>query len=413
MRILIVSAGIPFPPIGGGRMRTYQLAKALAARHDVVLAAFSFEGEQYADPDFPVELVTVPWVAPELYEQLEGWDPESAVEAYRRLQFEHEEPWFVSFYESQAMHDAIAAIDRCDVVLFEGTDMARFASALRGAGVPLAEATRTAAVNPAMVLDLMDVHSLIATRGDSDGDRPSDVERTVAFERRAAHACDACLAVSDEEAEAARRLLGVETVEVVENGVDTSYFTPSAGTEPEPGNILLTGTMSYGPNIEGAIWFADEILPTIKAHRPDAVFHIVGANPRPEILALASEDVVVHGTVPDVRPHLQLAEVVVVPLLSGGGTRLKILEAAAAGRPIVSTSLGAEGLDFTPERDLIEEDGAEDLARAVLELMDSPAKASELGVSARAASLRYDWSVSTERLLRVVERLAPEGTPAS
>ena len=399
MKVLIVSAGIPFPPIGGGRMRTYQLSKALAAHHDVVLAAFSFEGERYADPDFPVELVTVPWVAPELYEQLEGWDPEGAVEAYRRLQFEHEEPWFVSFYESQAMHEAIAAIDRCDVVLFEGTDMARFASAIPP--------------NSAKVLDLMDVHSLIALRGKTDGNRPSDVERTIAFERKAAHACDACLAVSNEEADAARRLLDVRTVEVVENGVDTSYFTPSAGPEYEPGNILLTGTMSYGPNIEGATWFANEILPAVKERRPEAVFHIVGANPRPEVLALAREDVVVHGTVPDVRPHLHRAEIVVVPLLSGGGTRLKILEAAAAGRPIVSTSLGAEGLDFAPGRDLIEADGTDDLARAVLDLMGSPTKAAELGVNARAASLRYDWSVSSERLLRIVERLAPEGTPAS
>src|SRR5262249_34722231 len=128
------------------------------------------------------------------------------------------------------------------------------------------------------------------------------------------------------------------------------------------GQLLFTGSMNYWPNQEAVQYFTKDVLPLIRQAIPATTFHVVGTSPSDEVRRLACEHVVVHGAVPDMRPYFRDAELVVVPLLSGGGTRLKILEAAASGKAIVSTSLGAEGLEFCPGRDLIIGDSPAELA---------------------------------------------------
>jgi len=135
----------------------------------------------------------------------------------------------------------------------------------------------------------------------------------------------------------------------------------------------------------------------------------VGASPGKEVKRLACEHVVVHGTVPDMRPYYRDAAIVVVPLLHGGGTRLKILEAGACGKAIVSTSVGAEGLDFCPGRDLVLADSAEDFAEAVIRLRGDEGQRAHLGRSARQASLKYDWTGLGTRLSRILEDYFPPG----
>src|SRR5262249_12748876 len=129
----------------------------------------------------------------------------------------------------------------------------------------------------------------------------AELDRTIRFERRAAEQCDVCLAVSEEEAGAARTLLGVDHLEVVPNGVETSYFTPS-DEEIEHGSLLFTGAMSYRPNREAVVKFVVDVLPLILRELPHVVLHVVGFDPPPEISLLASPQVVVHGSVPDTRP---------------------------------------------------------------------------------------------------------------
>ena len=215
------------------------------------------------------------------------------------------------------------------------------------------------------------------------------------------------MAVSAEEAAAARSLLGATQVHMVPNGVDTSYFAPASGRR-DPGKVLFTGRMSYSPNAEAAVQFAKRVLPLVLREVPHARFHVVGDAPSVEVEALG-ETVAIHGRVGDIRMHQRTAEVVVVPVRSGGGTRLKLLEAAACGNAVVTTPLGVEGLTFEPGRDLLVAETDVDFAAAVVDLLRDPDRRAALGVRARAAACRYEWKGIGEAFLQVIEAIARHG----
>ena len=399
MRVLVVAGYIPFPPVGGGNTRVYHLLRALAGRHELSLVAFSW-GEPGVPPPFPVRVIDVPWEMSPLYQQMMyGGDAHSAA-ALHALTYETEEPFFASFYQSAAMEERLQGIGRgSDLILIEGSYMARYLDVLP-ADVP-------------KVVDLLDLHTLMARRefesatAEERAGALGEAERTLRYERRVASRCAACLAVSEDEAAAARVLLQVKNVWVVPNGVDTRFFSPSE-EPPEAGYLLFTGMMDYAPNVDAACYFSQEILPLIRRELPQATLHIVGVNPDPAVQELASESVVVHGAVPDMRPFFRAAEVVVVPLRRGGGTRLKILEAAASGRAIVTTSLGAEGLGFRDRTELLIADSAPAFAQAVVNLIQEEARRQQLERAARAAAGPYNWDSISSRFRGMIEALRPE-----
>jgi sugar transferase (PEP-CTERM/EpsH1 system associated) len=397
MRILVLAPELPFPPVSGGQLRTYHLLLSLAARHEITLVAFVW-GADPLPASAPVRVVGVPWDWPELYKEMRSGEGTAWRRAFDRLSGEATEPWFVSCYESPAMDAALRDLpgEAYDLVLIEHTMMARFIPSLPS-GVP-------------KILDLIDVHSQIERRAveeapecEREGQR-READRTLRFERDAASRCDLCLAVSDIEAAAASSLLQAKNVRVLPNGVDTEFFTPSGNGTVE-GYLLFTGFMNYWPNIEAVRFFCSDALPLIAHHSPRMTFHVVGSNPTDDVFALASERVIVHGSVPDTRPFFRDAQTVVVPLLHGGGTRLKILEAAACGKPVVTTSLGVEGLDFRPGEDLLVADTAAGFAESVLSLGADQGLRGRLGESARSVSLGYDWRIIGERLAWIVDEL--------
>lgn len=400
MRVLIVAGYIPFPPIGGGNTRTYHLLQALAGRHELTLVALSW-GESRETPPFPVRVIDVPWEMPPLYQQMQFGEDALSATALRALAYETEEPFYASFYQSAALEELLREIsqDGFDVILIEGSYMARYLDALP-TDIPT-------------VVDLPDLHTLMARReaeSATGADRAGaewELERTIRYERRMAARCAACLTVSEDEAAAARRLLGVEHAQVAPNGVDTRFFMPS-GDPPIPGYILFTGRMDYSPNVDAACYFGNEILPLIRQQLPQAKFHIVGLDPEAAVQELASDSVIVHGSVPDIRPFFRAAEVVVVPLRTGGGTRLKILEAAASGKAIVSTSLGAEGLAFRDGVELLVADSSLAFAQAVVSLIQEGARRRQLELRARTASETYDWERIGSRFCRMIEVLRQE-----
>jgi glycosyltransferase involved in cell wall biosynthesis len=397
MRILVIAPDLPFPPVGGGQLRTYHLLKTLAERHEITLAGFVW-GRDLPLADFPVRLVGVPWEWPELYKQMKSGEGLAWLRAFDTLSDEASDPWFVSCYESAAMTAALRRLgsEGFDLVLIEHSMMARFIPALPDR-VP-------------KILDLIDVHSHIARRAVEDAPEPEiegrrrEAARTLRFETDAAHRCDLCLAVSEREAAAARKLLGVDGIQVIPNGVDTVFFTPSADDTLE-GYLLFTGLMNYSPNVEAVQFFCSETLPMIVRRSPHTTFHIVGSNPTEEVYGLGSGGVVIHGSVPDTRPYFREAETVVVPLLRGGGTRLKILEAAACGKPVVTTSLGVEGLHFRPGDDLLVADNATEFAESVLSLSADEDLRRRLGRNARSVAVGYDWRIIGDRLGRIVDGL--------
>jgi glycosyltransferase involved in cell wall biosynthesis len=194
-----------------------------------------------------------------------------------------------------------------------------------------------------------------------------------------------------------RRLLGqvpgVRTA-VIPNGADVEYYQPSP-TDPSPDGrtIVFFGLLSTIPNIDGVVHFVQEIWPRIAEAHPEARCEIIGGQPPPSLLALAGPRIELTGFVSDLRPHLAAAAAVVVPLRLGGGTRLKILEAMAMGKAIVSTTLGAEGIEAVPGRDLLVEDEPAAFADAVSRLFAEPSLAARIGKSARRLAVeRYAWS---------------------
>jgi glycosyltransferase involved in cell wall biosynthesis len=160
--------------------------------------------------------------------------------------------------------------------------------------------------------------------------------------------------------------------------------------------------------VDAVEYFCREIWPAVLAKVPDAIFRIVGRAPQPRVLRLASSSVQVTGTVPSVIDDLKQAAVLVVPLRIGGGTRLKIFEAMAAGRAVVSTTVGAEGLDVTNGRDVILADAATDFAAAVVELLQQPSRRAQLERAAADTAARHDWPVIAERFEAVLRQAAAE-----
>jgi protein-tyrosine-phosphatase/glycosyltransferase involved in cell wall biosynthesis len=202
------------------------------------------------------------------------------------------------------------------------------------------------------------------------------------------------LTVAVSEADAAILAAGAPgaTVHAVPTGVDASYFTPD-GTAPAGPSLVFTGSMDWYPNEDAVLHFLKSILPRVRDQVPGASFSVVGRNPTARLRAAAeAAGARVTGTVPDVRPYLAEAAVYVVPLRIGGGTRLKIFEALAAGKAVVSTGIGAEGLPLVPGRHFLRADDEEDFARAVVSLLRDPGQRGRLGAEGRRlVEERFGW----------------------
>ena len=216
------------------------------------------------------------------------------------------------------------------------------------------------------------------------------------------------VAVSTLEAEEVRAL-GATRVELIPTGVDTDALRPAPETPPPPPRLLFTGTMSYPPNHQGIRWFADEVWPRVRSALPDARLDVVGKDPPEAVRALDGRDgVTVHGFVPSMAPFFAAAHAVVVPILTGAGIRVKIVEAMSAGRALVSTSLGWEGLaHLEPGRHLLVADEPAAFADAALRLLGDEALRARMAADARELAVReYDWRGLGDRLEAVLRSAA-------
>ena len=235
--------------------------------------------------------------------------------------------------------------------------------------------------------------------------------RMFEHERRICRAVRHVVAVSETDAAWMRENFGVAAVSSVPTGVDVEYFARPASTEPVA-DLVFVGSMDWLANIDGVTWFLREVLPLIRARRPRTSVAIVGRNPSAEIRRWAERDPLlrVTGTVPDVRPYFWGAPVSIVPLRIGGGTRLKIFEAMAAGAAVVSTAIGAEGLEVRPGVDLRLADGSEDFARHCLELLGDREASDRMAAAARAhVTARFSWSSVAAQFQEILSAAAASG----
>ncbi|HMF08760.1 MAG TPA: glycosyltransferase family 4 protein, partial [Thermoanaerobaculia bacterium] len=222
--------------------------------------------------------------------------------------------------------------------------------------------------------------------------------RIRALEARLAASFDGLSCVSEPDAEAFSRGASDLKPLVVPNGVDLARYR-FRETVTGSKTVLFVGDLSWPPNADAVRWFRFEVWPAIRGEHPDARAEILGREPPADLLAQSSEDFRLLGEGGDTRPHWEGTAVAVAPLQAGGGTRLKILEAAACGVPVVATSVGAEGLKLEPGRDVLLADRPEDFARAVSDLLGDPARRAALARSARSrVETLYAWPSIARRL---------------
>jgi polysaccharide biosynthesis protein PslH len=234
--------------------------------------------------------------------------------------------------------------------------------------------------------------------------------RMFEFERHVSLAAGHIVAVSEADACQMRELFGVTRVTAIPTGVNVGYFEPPSPRPAAPvgADLVFVGSMDWLPNVDGVLYFVREILPLIRRHRPDCSLAIVGRTPPPSITELAEHDSRIHvtGTVPDIRPYLWNAAVSIVPLRIGGGTRLKIYEAMAARIPVVSTSIGAEGLAVHPPDDIRMGDTPQDFAERCLELLASSEERERVAAAAwEMVRTNFSW----ERVAGCFEEILAAG----
>ncbi len=397
----MVTPFLPSPPRFGGQQRIHALAAGLARAHDVSVLSLVDPGEPGLEQSLKAtrayceEVVAVP-------------GPKRAAEGVRKRLLQLGSlvsPWSYErvVHRERALQEALdrlLAAGRFDVVQLELAHMA---------GYRIGDARR----RPVICLDEHNVEYEIVRRTAEAEASPlrraySTVDwRKVRREERAAwERVDGCAVTSPRDRQHVLADAPGTRTEVVPNGVDVDYFRPGDRLRREPRSLLFFGAIDYYPNTDAILYFLREVMPRLRAHYPGVSLTIVGRKAPEAVLAQAGPDVRITGTVDDLRPWLERATVVVVPLRIGGGTRLKIVEAMAMGKAIVSTTLGAEGLDVLPERDLLLADDPVRFAAQVGRLLDDTSLVDWLGdAGRRLVEAHYGWHASVERLVRLYERL--------
>lgn len=397
MKLLFLSWWLPYPPDNGIRQRNYHLLRELARAHEVTLLSFAEDGEATPERTAPLEAICARvQVLPK-----PQYNPGGA----RALAgFFHPWPrWLVDVYTDAMQQLVLETLQGAhyDLVLAAEFSTTPYALSLRGVRRVFE------GVEIAFYRDQVDAQTSTLRRLRYK----LTWLKLVRYLRRVRRAFDGCTAVSDLEAAIIEQVTdGGGPLAVIENGVDTAAHAGDYGP-PEPDTLIYPGALSYFANYDAASWFAGEILPRIAAARAEVRFRITGSTRNVDLSRFpASEHVHFTGYLDDIKPTLARSWACVVPVRHGSGTRLKILEAMAAGVPVVSTTKGAEGLEVTPGRDLLIADEPAAFADAVLRVLgDADLRQSLAEAGRQLVTRRYDWSIIGDRLLAFVDEVCAVG----
>lgn len=401
MRILWLKTELLHPVDKGGRIRTYQMLRALRRRHHVTYLTLD-DGSAAADApalaaEYCHELVRVPHRTRAKFTA--GFYAELAANLASPL------PYFIRKYESAEMLREVGA-------RAAGFDVVVCDFLMPSVNVP----RRLPA--PA-VLFQHNVEAMIWRRHYEVQTNPLKKAylygqwlKARRFERAACRRFDAVIAVSRDDAELMRREYGVREVSDVPTGVDVDYFRPSGAERAEPHGLVFTGSMDWLPNEDAIQFFTREVMPLVRERVPGVKLTVVGRKPYASLLELAERDpsIVVTGRVEDVRPYMERAAAYVVPIRIGGGTRLKIYEAMAMEKPVVSTTVGAEGLPLRDGEDLLLADTPRAFADAVVRVLEDDALARRLGrQSSETVREKFGWERAADSFAELCERAVLAG----
>lgn len=388
MKILWVKSNLLHPLNSGGTIRSYQMLRQLRRQHHITYVALrdrDADGAAKRASEYCHRLIEVPWSGAPRRSQWRFY-----VQALANLPADT--PLALQRYNVPALGetlDRLTKVEQFDVAV---ADFLFAAPQFAGVnGVP-------------KLLFQHNVESLIWDRMAKEASGlarlyfQEQAKRMARWERQLARSFDCVVTVSARDCQVMRDRFGIESVIPIPTGVDTEHFTPRS----LPGDsleVLFVGSLDWLPNVDGVQWMLREIWPLIRSRRPDAQLSLVGRYPSPRLRRQISDTpgVRLHADVPDVRTYLWRAAVVVIPLRIGSGTRLKIFEALACGKAVVSTPIGAEGLPITDGTHVMLEAEASRIADATVTLLNNPHRRQALGMAGRELVEReYTWGRSAQ-----------------
>ena len=395
-RILVVTPYLPDPPQWGSAIRVRELVVDLSKRHHVTLLAYAWPWQRDHVRATRELCESVHTVVP-------PWSDDGSDRAGRLRSLASREPYAVRRLTSPAMQLAL------DELLASGDyDLVQVESSL----MPALDLSRA----PACVLDTHNIeYELLRRTVRIERALSRRVFNLVEFlkvrqtEREAWRRYDGTAVTSERERKEVASAVPGRPVVTVPNGVDVDHWAPQPAVSTS--GIVFTGLMSYRPNIDAVTYFVREVLPLIHRTRPTETLTIVGWGLTDEVRALLGPQIIATARVPDVRPYLASASVVVAPVRIGSGTRLKVLEALSMARPLVSTPLACEGLDLISGSHLLVADNPSRFAEVVIELLENRPLADRLGTAGRKVmESRYSWAAATAQLEELHDRvLAAKG----
>jgi polysaccharide biosynthesis protein PslH len=401
--VLQLAPRVCWPLDTGAKLRNYHLGRVLSEHARVSLLAFIHDREPPAIPG-------------SFYQQVRTVRREPGYTFTKILRGAvSRTPLPLLNYTTESMRRALEGVlaeTDFDIVQVESIHLMGY--------LPIIRAARR---QPLIICDWHNIESELMSRySEREGNiiRRSYARRTARlmrnFEQRALDEFDAHVSVSERDAERLSNLESKARIFVIENGVDAAHYSEEQlehayvawraqqvpSNSPIRNRILFVGSMDYHANIDGVVSFSREVWPHLRERKLDLTFTIVGRDPAPEVRELALiPGIEVTGTVDDVRPFYREAIAAVVPLKVGGGSRLKILEAMAAGVPVVSTTLGAEGLEVTHDKNILIADTADKMIETIIKLIEKPEQRKQLREAGRSLiSNRYDWTKVGESLLK-------------
>ncbi len=402
LKILFVSATIPYPAIDGGRIRVLNLVQNLSRYNDVTFLTYSSSEKDKQNikylKDIGINVLDVKFD----YNRILSNIPSILKQLFRGKPF-NGKPFTIAKYYSKAMINKINELlekDTYDVIHFE----------MFHTGQYVLELEKIFSLE--MCLGLQNIDSIIWKRLADTECNPIkklvlnwQYRRFLNLEIKLSPLFDKCICVSKEDEERLRKINPFARIDVVPNGVDTGYFIPKNVKEDE-NRIVFVGSMDWQPNEDAVIYFCDKVFPLIKKAIPQVKFYIVGSNPTKQVVKLGNIDgVIVTGLVDDVRDYIWQSAVFVVPLRIGGGTRLKILQALAMKKAVVSTSIGCEGLGLINGEHLLISDDPNEFANSVMLLLNDRDLRCKLGENGKKlVEDQYDWKAISIKLDSIYRR---------
>lgn len=402
MRILIITASLPYPPASGGAIRTLGILKGLhQAEHEITLLSFH---------DGQIEPKTTPLAT--YCTRIEILPPpeRATIDRLRTLLFTRQPDIATRFYSddfAEVLHQLLMS-QQFDLVQIEAIEAVAY--------LPLVKQWQPPAK---IVFDTFNAEYMLQ-RKIYEIDRGSlkrlplalysylQIGRIARFEGEMCRLADAVIAVSEEDADLLRGFRKDEVIWIVPSGVIVAdYAKVTAPVELPPNTLVFTGKMDYRPNVDAMLWFTEAILPLVRQQVPDVQLYIVGQKPHPRLDHLRDlPHVHITGWVDATQPYLHAADVYVAPLRMGSGTRLKLLEAMSSQCAIVATTLASAGLHSGAKAGMIVTDDAQEMAIQITTLLNDPTQRQKLGETAlQQVQATYDWSVLIPRLLAVYEGL--------